>query len=265
MPKQQVKANQKLLRGVQPNAGIERAYYKRLDDLVKQMTNSFNYWFKIWYKADPPTSKIALDATPVREMLAKLKKLGNYWISKFSDAAFVLAPKFTVSVLKDSDNSFQNSLKDAGFGVKFQMTRAQQDAMAAVIEENVNLITSIPKEYLSDVTSIVSTGFSMGRNQSYIYDQLTTKYGVESRRAKFIARDQTEKATAAFTRLRQVELGIEKAMWVHSGAGRHPRPDHVAANGKIYDPKKGCLISGKYILPGELPNCRCFSKPIIEV
>ena len=57
--------------------------------------------------------------------------------------------------------------------------------------------------------------------------------------AVIIARDQNNKATASMTRARQNELGITEAIWVHSGAGKHPRPTHVAMNGAKYDVKKG--------------------------
>ena len=46
----------------------------------------------------------------------------------------------------------------------------------------------------------------------------------------------TQKPTkAAMNRARQDELGIEKARWRHSGGGKHPRPTHVANDGKTYD------------------------------
>jgi hypothetical protein len=254
----------KTIRPVHPNAGIEIDYKKRLDALVLEMSKSVYYWVGVWYNASPPAVAIALDASPVREILTKLMRLMKSWIKKFSLFADKYAPKMADEILVTSDNSYKNALKDAGMPtVKFKMTRAQQDVMASVIEENVSLIQSIPKEYLSDVTTIVTQGFSAGRDGSFIKNQLMQKYGITKRRAEFIARDQCNKATAAFNRVRQIEIGITEAIWVHSGAGRHPRPDHVAASGKKYDVAEGCLISGKYILPGQLPNCRCISRSII--
>jgi uncharacterized protein with gpF-like domain len=60
-----------------------------------------------------------------------------------------------------------------------------------------------------------------------------------------LARDQNNKATASMTHARQDELGIAEASWVRSGAGKHPRPTHVAMNGKKYDVNKGMLGSGR--------------------
>ena len=67
------------------------------------------------------------------------------------------------------------------------------------------------------------------------------------------------------TRARQDELGITEAIWVHSGAGKHPRPTHVAMNGKKYDVNKGMWDPAvkRWIFPGEEINCRCISRSII--
>ena len=82
---------------------------------------------------------------------------------------------------------------------------------------------------------------------------------------ELIARDQSNKANAVVSRARQLELGITDAIWMHSHAGKNPRKDHVAANGKRYKIAEGCLISGEYIQPGEEINCRCTSRPILPI
>lgn len=102
-----------------------------------------------------------------------------------------------------------------------------------------------------------------GRDLAQLTTDLQKEFGITQRRAAFIARDQNNKATASMNRARQDELGIAEAIWVHSGGGKHPRPHHVAANGKRYNVKEGMLIDGEYIFPGEKPNCRCISKSVI--
>ena len=88
-------------------------------------------------------------------------------------------------------------------------------------------------------------------------------YPAAKDRAALIARDQSNKANSVVNRTRQLELGITRAKWMHSHGGKEPRPDHLAADGKEYDIEKGCLISGEYIQPGEMINCRCTSRPIL--
>src|SRR5205085_12109859 len=95
--------------------------------------------------------------------------------------------------------------------------------------------------------------------------ELRHRFGVTRRRAALIARDQNNKVSGALHRVRQLELGIEKAIWIHSGGGKHPRPTHVRNNGKQYDVAKGWYdpAEKKFVMPGELINCRCVSRPVI--
>jgi uncharacterized protein with gpF-like domain len=57
-------------------------------------------------------------------------------------------------------------------------------------------------------------------------------------------------------------LGITEGIWLHSHAGRTPRPTHVAMNGKRYLISKGMWDSAvkKFIWPGEEINCRMFGE-----
>lgn len=65
------------------------------------------------------------------------------------------------------------------------------------------------------------------------------------------------------TRTRQQGLGLTRATWLHSTAGKHPRPEHVAASGKPYDIAKGMFLEGRWTWPGVEINCRCVSVPIV--
>ena len=105
--------------------------------------------------------------------------------------------------------------------------------------------------------------YTQGRDLETMVKDLKALYPKASRRAVLIARDQSNKANSVVQRTRQMELGITEAIWMHSHAGKEPRPDHVAANGKRYKIAEGCLISGEYIQPGYEINCRCTSRPVL--
>lgn len=260
-------ATQKLktARAVHPNVGVQMAYKRALDDLISEMSNSFQYWVEAAYKANPPRMEVAMDALPSRELAKKVSAIGKRWIKKFDDMAEKIATKFAESGRKATDSSFQSALKDAGWSVKFQVTPVMRDAMNATIVENVSLIKSIPSQYLTDVQGIVMRGFSQGRDLKDISDDLQSRYGVTKRRAALIARDQSNKLSATVTQARRVELGLFEAIWVHSGGGKEPRPSHVKAgrDKQKFDVRKGCLIDGEYILPGTEINCRCSSRTVL--
>lgn len=255
----------KTARAVTPNLGVERAYKRAMEKLIDEMSNSFEYWLAAAYKANPPRMEVAMDALPSAELSKKIRDLGKRWIKKFDDMAAAIAQKFTESGCKATDSSFQQALKDAGFAVEFKVTPVMRDAMNATIADNVALIKSIPRQYSMEVEGIIMRGYTTGRDLQSITDDLQKRYGITHRRAAFIARDQSNKLNAVVTRARRVELGLFKARWRHSGAGKEPRPSHVKAGKekKEFDVREGCLIDGKHILPGEEPGCRCTSETIL--
>jgi uncharacterized protein with gpF-like domain len=257
----------KTARAVHANKGVEMAYRKSLDALVKEMSNSFEYWIEAAYKANPPRMEtaIAQDALPSELLSKRIAELSKRWIKRFDDMAAGIAERFTQSGRKATDSSFQSALKDSGWTVEFQITPVMRDAMNATIKENVSLIKSIPRQYALEVEGIVMRGFTAGRDLKVITDDLQKRYGVTRRRAALIARDQSNKLTATVTQARRVELGLFEAEWVHSGGGKEPRHSHVQAGKKRlrFDTRKGAYIDGEYILPGQLINCRCSSKTVL--
>jgi SPP1 gp7 family putative phage head morphogenesis protein len=129
----------------------------------------------------------------------------------------------------------------------------------------VGLIKSIPAQYLQEVEGIVMRNYTSGRNVRAMAEEIRGRYKVASNRAWLIARDQSNKANAVVQRTRQTELGIKEGIWLHSHAGKTPRPTHVAMNGKRYEIAKGMYDSAvkKWILPGELVNCRCQGRSVL--
>lgn len=279
---------------VRPNAGTEAKFRKALLQLVANMVASVDYWLSAAYKANPPlisevyeeNVQLAQDEQPSMELKRAVRKLAKRWQRKFDEAAPKLADYFTTAASERSDYQLRQILREGGFSVKFRMTRPMRDVMNAQINEQVALIKSIPQKYFTDVEGAVMRSVAAGRDLQALTKEIggmvdlsRIKMGRKpgesdkslaartARRAAFIARDQNNKATAAMTRVRQVEAGITEAIWVHSGGGKEPRPTHLAAGRRQqkYDVAKGWWDPDveKFIQPGELPNCRCVSRPVI--
>lgn len=253
-----------ILNAVRPNAGLRAAYRKRLLALVAEMAASYDHWLKAQYRAKPPA--MTTDASPAKELERELRKLGKRWESRFDEAAEAMARYFAKSSASRSDAQMRSILRKGGWTVKFKMTAAMRDVMNATIAENVGLIKSIPERYHTEVQGMVMRSATAGRDLSSLSDELAKRYTITRHRAEFIARDQNNKMTASFTRVRQIELGINEAIWLHSRGGRKPRPTHVRNDGKRYDVAKGWWDPAvqQYIWPGVLPNCRCVSKSIVK-
>lgn len=263
-----------MLRPVLANAGVEAAYRKRLLLMVEEMQRSLVYFITAQWKANTPMALDAggdafRDGSPANAMRRAMHRLSRRWLKNFGKGAEDLANYFVDKATGATDVQLQGILRKAGLTVKFQRTEAVNDAMQAAIGENVSLIKSIAQQHLTDVEGVVMRAFQRGRDLGSTTDELMRRYDVTRKRAAFISRDQSNKLTAVVNRTRQRELGITQARWRHSGAGKHPRPSHLKAGqadggkGELYDIERGCLIDGEYILPGELPNCRCSSRSVI--
>lgn len=261
MPKPKVKT----ARAIHANKGVEADYRKRLDSLIAEMARSFEYWISAAYKANPPRMEVAMDALPSQILAKRIKALTKQWGKRFNDMSATVADRFVESGAKATSQAFQAALVDAGWAVNFTVTPTIRDVINASVVDNVGLIKSIPQKYATEVEGIVMRGFTNGRDLAYITEGLSKQHGICRRRAANIARDQANKLTAAVTRTRRVELGLFEAIWRHSGGGKEHRHSHVKA-GKDrlkFDVRKGALIDGVYIQPGELINCRCTSETVL--
>lgn len=252
----------KALRSVKPNAGTEAIFKRKLRGLIDEMHQAVQAWVTEGWRAEP---ELAQDS-PASDLRAALAALSQRWQRRFDDAAQQLAEYFAEEIQGRSDAALRAILRGGGYSVKFRMTKEMRDILDATIGQQVGLIKSIPQKYLGDVEGMVMRSVQAGRDLGELTGELQATYGVTKKRASLIARDQNNKATSAMVHARQEELGIEEAVWMHSHAGKEPRPTHVKMNGKRYKLSEGMYdpAEGRRVFPGELINCRCTSRPIIR-
>jgi len=210
---------------------------------------------------------LAQDESPADALRRAVKRLARRWFRRFDVMAIQLAEYFAQNIASRSSAQLKKILKDGGWTVEFKMTAAMRDIVDAAVHANVQLIKSIPQQYLGQVEQVVMQSVQTGRDLEYVSNELQGRLGVTKKRAALIARDQNNKVSAAISRARQIEIGIEQAVWVHSGAGKEPRPSHVeAGRDKVrYNVRDGWWDphEHKNILPGELINCRCFGRAVV--
>lgn len=254
----------KVLRAVNSNLGLQAEYKRCLQKLIDEMNDSVSYWISSTFRNNEP--EIAQDELPASALKQSMRKLSRRWMKRFNEAAPKLARFYSQSISKRTDASLKQILDEAGFTVKWKMTRAQRDVLHATVQQNVALIKSIPQKYLTDIEGAVMRSVQSGRDLHQLTKDIKKTHTVTRKRAHFIAKDQTNKATSALVKARWQEVGIQKAKWRHSHAGEVPRPTHLAMDGKIYEVTKGMYDKAvsQWIQPGELPNCRCTGQPIIE-
>jgi hypothetical protein len=264
----------KTLPPVTHSVQTEAFYRAALQKAIANMTSSYEWWIASKYRAAVEANEarlpIAMDASPgdaMKGLFGELARLRAYWSKYFDDFAGKLAEQATEKWYADNANSWQGKLKRAGFDIKMQLTPSQKLILKAKVPENVALIRSIQEQYHTDIEGIVLRNFTAGRDLSTMADQIKAKGQVPTRRAAFIARDQSNKASAQMNGARQRELNLKFATWVHSSAGKEPRHSHVTAGREqfVFDTQKGIDFGDGFgfVLPGEAINCRCTSRSII--
>lgn len=209
--------------------------------------------------------KVPKPGLPAADLQKAIDELAVRWQGRFDAASQDLARYFARSASQRSDAALQAALDKAGITVNFRMTAATRDVLKATVEQNVQLIKTIPQQYLAGVQGDVMRSVQTGRDIGDLAKSLQEKYGVTRRRAAFIAKDQNNKATSAIQKARQSELGLDRGVWMHSSGGKTPRPKHVAADGTEFDLRKGLKVGddGGWVMPGEEPNCRCVWRAVI--
>lgn len=262
------------------SAATEIWYRRQLDKAIANMQASYDWWLSGKYETAVdanaerlPIADMAMDAagdTPGRSadrLIGELARLREYWRKYFDGFARKLAEQASEAWYQDNATAWSGKLKRAGFDIKMQLTPSQKLILKAKVPENVSLIRSIQEQYHKDVEGIVLRSFTKGRDLATMADELKDVGGVSTRRAAFIARDQSNKATAQMNSARQRELGLVWATWIHSSAGKEPREKHTRAGREqwVFNTQEGIDFHDGFghVLPGEAINCRCISRTII--
>lgn len=210
---------------------------------------------------------VAMDApSPTKALQIALAKWGSQTIKKFNLMSDRIANDFATRSKNATQAAMMGQLKKAGFSIAFKPTRESMAAFKAVVRENVDLIKSIPRQYHDQVEKRVYEAVSKGSDLDTLSKQLRKAHDITVNRAALIARDQNAKAKAVIERVRQAELGINRGYWMHSHAGKQPRPTHVEMDNKPYNLAKGFWDrdENEWVHPGQLINCRCTMRPILE-
>lgn len=251
---------------VHANAGVQAWYRGQLETIVNEAHDELVRLLRaVFATTEPAAIGFAQDADRITALERAMAKWATKWQSSFNRMSLNLAARFSGRAQRATEQSMAAAFKRAGFTIEFRPTRASVQAYKAVAAENVGLIKSIPSQYLTDVQSQVWASVKAGADMSTLASSLRESYGVATRRAQLIARDQNNKAKAVIENVRRQQLGIREAIWQHSHAGKVPRPTHVKMNGNTYDLDKGMYDphEKKYVYPGQLVNCRCTSRAII--
>jgi SPP1 gp7 family putative phage head morphogenesis protein len=125
--------------------------------------------------------------------------------------------------------------------------------------ENSALITKLSVEQADRMQQTLYRNLAAGNGVKVIKEEIAKNFGIADRRARLIARDQTNKFNGNLSQLRQQELGIGEYWWSGSLDERE-RATHLANEKKVFSWNRPSPITGH---PGSQVRCRCTAQPII--
>lgn len=236
--------------------------------MIESMLAEYDRALRGLYSANPAVTQDESVTTQARRILGEL---GRKWSKVFAEKAGPLANRTIGQVDKFSKQNLGASLRDMSGGLTiktFKMPAALYDKVLASTAENVGLIQSIPAQFQERLQGIVLRSIqSGGQGAGQIFEEIQSLNQVTKTRAKLIAVDQTRKITSAMNEERMKSAGVKKFEWIHSGGGAEPRSLHVEYDGQTFSIDEPPIIdkrTGQRGFPGELINCRCRMRPVID-
>lgn len=132
------------------------------------------------------------------------------------------------------------------------------------VSDNVDLITTVPKNMLGEMRQIMIDGYKNGALPKDLAEKIQDAYGMSKAHAQFIARDQMAKLSAQITEKEHRDAGVTRYKWSDSGDER-VRESHRRLNGHVFsydNPPE--TDGGRHCNPGQDFNCRCVAIPVFE-
>lgn len=142
--------------------------------------------------------------------------------------------------------------------------------MRQLLENQVDLITSLPRDVGERVHKLTLEGLERGLRYDDVYEMIMRTGLATESQARLIARTETARTASVLTQARAESVGSTHFIWRTMRDGT-VRPSHRRLEGRTFswdDPPECDAGSKKHpepyrALPGQIFNCRCFPQPII--
>lgn len=253
---------------MKPSKRSEVWYREQIELLVKELKNAALSAFSA--TNDAASTKDIADAQ--RRLSIATERMMNIPVFEFASR---ISNRFVRRVERAQYNRMAEEYK-VRFGIDIA-PMVSKEMLEEAIQANINLITSIKTDFISELGDAVRKQLFEGERSTGLIQLIHERGEVTMNRAKFIARDQTAKLNAAIIKDRNERLGIKTYIWVGAGDNRE-RDNHRAMNGKLCrfdDPtvysdddgdtwKKRKTIGGVELHPGEDYQCRCGAAPRLD-
>ncbi len=257
-----------------PNAGYTAQYRREIRKLIKAMREDTRKEILALYEdGKTQDAKLKKKEKTLVETMAVLRKR---WYKIFEQNARKMSRWLAEKVMKRTRKDIMKQLKDIGLAIQPNYSDTEKVMINGIVQNGVDLIKTIPQDYLREVQTIVNEAVVRGGDRHTIWENIKDKFdhplvnqrAGESeadaikraeRRAELIAGDQVQKATQEFALNNAQAYGATKGEWIHVPGEKTSRITHIHFDGEVFDLNKGLYDDdvGEYVLPGQLIYCRC--------
>ena len=202
-----------------------------------------------------------------------------------------IALKMVTGLFDDTGRTWREAARNSGKGreiyqaLQKELLGERGARIRELVQENADLISTLPKNIADDVAAYVDREAMKGRRASDIADEIRRMFPEKTRaRAELIARTQVSMTQTNLVQARSEDLGIDWYVWRacggNNGDGR-TRSSHKHMSGVLInwnDPPAPedlfplrrvdgtpCNNTLGHYHAGCCPNCRCYPEPVVDL
>ena len=202
-----------------------------------------------------------------------------------------IALKMVTGLFDDTGRTWREAARNSGKGREIYQALQKEllggcgARIRELVQENADLISTLPKNIAGDVAAYVDRESMKGRRASDIADEIRRMFPEKTRaRAELIARTQVSMTQTNLVQARSEDLGIDWYVWRacggNNGDGR-TRSSHKHMSGVLInwnDPPAPedlfplrrvdgtpCNNTLGHYHAGCCPNCRCYPEPVVDL
>jgi SPP1 gp7 family putative phage head morphogenesis protein len=193
-------------------------------------------------------------------------------LSAYVDALIPWARGVALTMLKEVDAKDRDAWRALGTSISQQLhadlrTAPVGNRVQELLTQQVELITSIPRQAAERAHALVKEGLEGGKRASEVAEELERTTEVTRSRAILIARTETSRAATVLVQARAESVGSTAYLW-RTAMDSDVRPGHEAMEGKVCEwANPPAVDEGGRILhhhPGAVWNCRCYAEPVLS-
>lgn len=239
---------------IRENLALERKYQKNLEKFTKACLENFYLWLKPKFKSADYSQHLRGE-DQVTALVLELEELISFWEKEAEVFADNVGRKQVDDVNKFVNNQYTKN------GLSVSLDEFTREMIEAQVAQQVELIKSIPQNIKKDLQGFMLENLN-SLNAKAVSKYLEKVAGINKRKAKLIARDQTQKILVGAIRSKALSLGAEYYSWetarderVSTGYGGHKQ---LQSRIYRYDSPSAVIDSyGTIGHTGQRVNCRC--------